>query len=151
MKNIEYNIQLNEKSPSFNPNKNRVFAQSINWDDPTTWPESKVDYIIGSDLIYQSSIVPYLTKIVRGLLSDDGCFLYVAPEGGRDGLKQFIQQMKADNGGFFASVSETIAPSDYTSNPLKSEDEEDCFLHFHELGSTTYVLHEFSRVNTDSN
>lgn len=34
---------------------------------------------------------------------------------------------------------------------IKSEDDEDSFLYFHDLGCTTYVLHEFIRVNTDRN
>lgn len=145
VQNIQYNIELNEKSPSFNPSKNRVFGQTINWNDPSTWPTTeKVDYILGSDLIYQSDIVPYLSKVIRGLLSDEGSFFYVAPEGGRDGLLQFIEEMKND--GFFQRVHEQIAPQEYTINPLKSQDEEDCFLHFHELASATYILYEFVRV-----
>ena len=147
--NIEHNIKLNEeKNPSFNPSRNRVKAQTINWDDVSTWPKKKVDYILGSDLIYQSSIVPLLTKVIRGLLSDHGSFFYVAPEGGRDGLEQFINEMKSESKGsdsFFVEVIEKIAPPEYVTNPLKSQDEEDCFLHFHELASTTYILYEFKR------
>ena len=42
-------------------------------------------------------------------LSDEGSFFYVAPEGERDGLSQFIDEMKTD--GFFrdnAYASETL-------------------------------------------
>ena len=85
--------------------------------------------------------------MIRGLLSEEGSFFYVAPEGGRDGLTHFIHEMKTD--GFFPYVYETVAPPAYTMNPLKSQDEEDCFLHFHELASTTYVLYEFSRVKRE--
>jgi len=95
---MQYNIKLNTENGSvFNPSNYRIHAQTINWDDSTTWTTNKVDYIIGSDLIYQSSIVPHLSNIIRGILADDGCFLYVAPEGGRDGLKKFIQEMKGEN------------------------------------------------------
>ena len=47
----------------------------------------------------------------------------------------------------FECVEEEIAPDVYIyrENPLKSGDEEDCFLHFHELASTVHVLYEFRR------
>ena len=45
----------------------------------------------------------------------------------------------------FTCVKEEIAPDVYRTNPLQSGDEEDCFLHFHELASTVYVLYEFKR------
>jgi len=133
--NIRHNIELN--------NTTTTTASSIDWGDESTYPSNKLDYVICSDCIYQKDIVPLLKKVVTGLLDPNhGTFLYVAPEGGRDGLPEFISAMKVEG---FECVKEEIAPDGYRCNPLKSGDEEDCFLHFHELASTVYVLYEFSR------
>jgi len=71
--------------------------------------------------------------VVTGLLDPQhGTFLYIAPEGGRDGLPEFIAATKVEG---FECVTEDTAEDGYRVNPLKSGDEEDCFLHFHELGS----------------
>ena len=127
-----------------------VTAASIDWADESTYPVSsdgkrlKFDYVLCSDCIYQGDISHLLRKVVSGLLDPDGgSFLYVAPDGGRDGLEEFIAGMKSDGG--FECVSEVIAPDRYRENPLKSGDEEDFFLHFHELASKVYVLYEFRR------
>ena len=137
--NIQHNIELNK-------NKNtpcEMIGSSIDWGDESTYPSEPLDYVIGSDLIYQKDIVPLLKKVVTGLLAKNvGSFLYVCPEGGRDGLSEFISAMKSEG---FECVSEEIAPDVYRENPLKSGDEEDCFLHFHELMGTVYVLYEFRR------
>lgn len=138
MDNIRHNIDLNKKCGSAT-----ITASSIDWGDESTYPSNQLDYVICSDCIYQKDVVPLLKKVVVGLLHPDhGAFLYVAPEGGRDGLPEFIAAMKAEG---FKFVREEVAPEGFRTNPLKSEDEEDCFLHFHELASTVYVLHEFRR------
>lgn len=118
-------------------------ARAIDWGDAATYPPGTLDYVLCSDCIYQKDIVPLLKRVVTGLLAPDrGAFLYVAPEGGRDGLPEFIAAMKGDG---FTCVREEVAPEGYRENPLRSGDEEDCFLHFHELASTAYVLYEFRR------
>jgi len=133
--NIRHNIELNKTTTTT--------ANSIDWGDESTYPSNKLDYVICSDCIYQKDIVPLLKKVVIGLLDPNhGTFLYVAPDGGRDGLPEFISAMKVEG---FECVKEEIASDGYRCNPLKSGDEEDCFLHFHELASTVYVLYEFSR------
>lgn len=144
--NIQHNIKLNDASSS-NVNddttKAVTTASSIDWGDESTYPSNKLDYVICSDCIYQKDIVPLLKKVVTGLLDPNhGTFLYVAPEGGRDGLPEFIAAMKMEG---FTCVEEEVAPDVYRTNPLQSGDEEDCFLHFHELASTVYVLYEFRR------
>ena len=136
--NIRYNVELNGSSSS-----SEIIASSIDWCDESTYPPIKLDYVICSDCIYQKDIAPLLNKVVTGLLDpNNGVFLYVGPEGGRDGLPEFIAIMKS---GGFECVKEEIAPDRFRDNPLKSEDEEDCFLHFHELASTVYILYEFRR------
>lgn len=147
--NIRYNIRLNKLHGDDVKNGNdeaitTTTASSIDWGDESTYPPHKLDYVICSDCIYQKDIVPLLKKVVTGLLHPNhGSFLYVAPDTGRDGLPEFIAAMKVEG---FECAKEEIAPDGYRSNPLKSGDEEDCFLHFHELGSTVaYVLYEFRR------
>jgi len=140
VQNLQYNIELNKKHLS-----PRLNAMSMNWDDETTWPDEKIDFVIGSDLIYQSSIVPILQKVVLGLCHGDGSFLYVAPDiksdVGRDGLEDFIDTMKATQG--CELISEVVSPKEYHANPLISQDDDECFLHFHELSSCSYKLYEF--------
>jgi len=141
--NIRYNIDLNQCNDI-------ATGSSIDWGDISTYPSEKLDYVICSDCIYQKDIVPLLKKVVTGLLKCDdsdggdggGSFLYVAPDGGRDGLSEFIAAMKSEG---FKCIKEEVAPDEYRGNPLKSGDEEDCFLHFHELSSTVFVLYEFKR------
>lgn len=139
MDNIRHNIGLNGHASG----AAAVTAATIDWSDESTYPTEKLDYVICSDCIYQKEIVPLLRGVVAGLLDPDGgTFLYVAPEGGRDGLPEFISAMKSEG---FDCVAEEVAPGRYGTNPLRSGDEEDCFLHFGELATTTYVLYEFRR------
>jgi ankyrin repeat protein/predicted nicotinamide N-methyase len=147
VRNLEYNIGINANRPCTKSTAGtngewieRVKASSIDWDDESTWPDDKMDFIIGSDLIYQKSIVPLLKKVVAGLLKPDGRFLYTCPSDGRDGLVEFIQTMRKEG---FRCTSEEVAPDLYRSNPLSSGDEEDAFLHFYELPVTEYKLYEF--------
>lgn len=144
VKNAQYNIDLN-KDRAASPDDwcERVSAATINWDDESTWPKEKVDCIVCSDCIYQASIVPMLQKVIVGLIKPEGCFFYVCPEGGRDGLPEFIKVMSTKG---FELVEKTTAPEQYRQNPLSNGDEEDCFLHFHELASTNYDLFEFCPV-----
>ena len=146
--NLHYNISLNQAQtcPSGTPWADRLHAMPINWEDQSTWPKEKIDFIIGSDLIYQESIVPMLKQVVLGLCQGQGTFLYVAPdtesEIGRDGLAEFIQAMKETDG--CELVSEQLAPKSYHANPLASQDDDVFFLHFHEMTSAAYRLYEFS-------
>jgi predicted nicotinamide N-methyase len=139
VENLQYNVDLNEMT-------NMASASTIDWDDESTWPSSmssphEVDVVIGSDLIYQKSIVPLLKKVVLGLLRrNGGSFFYVAPDTGRDGLDQFLEEIQSEG---MTLVSKTVAPQEYYLNPLASQDDEECFLHFHELASSTYILYEF--------
>mmetsp|Transcript_14918 Transcript_14918/g.33142 ORF Transcript_14918/g.33142 Transcript_14918/m.33142 type:complete len:462 (-) Transcript_14918:73-1458(-) len=145
IQNLEHNMALNADRGR-RPREEydvRVRACAVDWDDPATYPRSSVDFLVGSDLIYQKEIVPLLKKAVLGMLADQGSFLYVCPEGGRDGLEEFIASMARDG---FRLVSKEVAPEEFKENPLSAGDDEECFLHFHELFSTTYVLYEFQKT-----
>jgi hypothetical protein len=145
--NLQYNVDLNFENDNTNNKQQRVIASTIDWDDETTWPKEKLDFVIGSDLIYQASIVPLLKKVVMGLLKpESGRFLYVAPDTGRDGLPQFIESMKSDG---CELINVKKAPDESYTNPLSSGDDEDCFLHFNELAASTYILYEFCCENKD--
>ena len=152
MNNLQYNIDINAdhystqhkgNATSLLPWVDRVKPMSIDWGDETTWPDEKIDFVLGSDLIYQKSIVPLLKNVVDGLLNEDGSFLYVCPEeGARDGLIEFIKAMSQEG---FKCVGKDLAPPLFKSNPLASGDEEEAFLHFHELSVNDYRLYEFRR------
>mmetsp|Transcript_3112 Transcript_3112/g.8435 ORF Transcript_3112/g.8435 Transcript_3112/m.8435 type:complete len:225 (-) Transcript_3112:27-701(-) len=130
--NLQYNIDLNEVQ-SF------VQASRMDWDDKSTWPEERVDFVIGSDLIYIKSLVPLLVSVIFGTVKPGGKFLYVCPDTGRDGLNSFVEAMKEKCPGWV----EQVAPEEYHANPLTNEDDEECFLHFQELSSLTFMLYEF--------
>jgi 16S rRNA G527 N7-methylase RsmG len=131
VENLDHNVQLNELK--------NAKAMVMDWVDKSSWPQEKMDYVIGSDLIYQKSLVPLLVDVVGGLLRPNGTFYYVAPDTGRDGLEEFIDSMKA----CCSDYKMHIAPKEYHANPLANGDDEECFLHFQELSSLTYCLHEF--------
>lgn len=132
VENLQHNIALNDL-------QHNTTALIMDWCDKATWPKEKLDYVIGSDLIYQKSLVPLLVQVVVGLLKPQGRFYYVAPESGRDGLSEFIDRMKEVSSDWKAEM----APPDFHINPLTSGDDEECFLHFQELSALTYYLYEF--------
>ncbi|KAL7576346.1 hypothetical protein ACA910_018162 [Epithemia clementina (nom. ined.)] len=147
VENLQYNIEKNQNNLA--GSGVTIEATLMNWHDPDTWPKEPVDCIIGSDLIYQSDMVPLLIDTIVGLLRNDDVaaepcrFFYVArTDGQRQGHKEFLTGMEAAN--FIRR--EQLAPTEYThSNPLKSQDDDLCYLHFHELQATQYTLYEFSR------
>lgn len=130
--NLRHNLQLNQLS--------NATASAMDWQDPSTYPEEQVDVLVGSDLIYQSSMVDLLVTTIHRLLkcSSSARLFYVAPDSGRQGQDEFLSRMKER-----FVVKSRPAADDYRSNPLASEDDEECFLHFHELSSMNFVLHEF--------
>lgn len=132
VENLQHNIELNDV-------QHFVSASCMDWSNTSTWPKEKVDYVIGSDLIYIKSLVPLLTSVIFGTLKKGGKFFYVCPVTGRDGLDNFVETMKSKCPGW----SEIQAPKDYYVNPLTNDDDEECFLHFQELSSLTYMLYEF--------
>jgi hypothetical protein len=100
---------------NFKEDGKRVVASDSDWYNMTTRPKEKPDYVIGSDPIFQASIVPLLKKVVLGLLKPDtGRFLYVAPDTGRDGLLQFIESMKHKG---CLLIESKAAPDHFCSNP----------------------------------
>jgi predicted nicotinamide N-methyase len=129
--NLDHNIKLNEFKD--------VQALRMDWCDRSTWPKEKLDYVVGSDLIYQKSLVPLLSGVVMELMNPGGTFFYVAPDTGRDGLEEFIKHMKKR----CPQWTQQEAPAEYHDNPLTNGDDEECFLHFQELSSLKYILYEF--------
>ena len=132
VENLQHNVKLNGV-------QGFVEASVMDWDDKSTWPKERVDFVIGSDLIYIKTLVPLLTSVIFGTVKPGGKFLYVCPDDGRDGLDLFVEAMKKKCPGWV----EQIAPKKYHANPLTNEDDEECFLHFQELSSLTYMLYEF--------
>jgi SAM-dependent methyltransferase len=132
VQNLQHNIRLN--------NISNAKAMVMNWQDPNTYPsddDHRVNVIIGSDLIYQSDMVPMLLNVLQTLRPQ--CFLYAAPVTGRQGHDAFVSAIA----GIMDIVSERDAPHEYIANPLQSQDDEECFLHFNELQSTQFKLYDF--------
>jgi hypothetical protein len=163
VKNLQFNMELNEccsqisadttdtaaskdditSSSAATPasaNANAT-AMIMNWQDPSTWPKEPMDFVIGSDLIYQSDMVPLLVQTIASLLKKHtGTFLYCAPETqGRQGHDEFMGLM-ADQ---FTCIEQS-APASYLTNPLENQDDDLCYLHFHELQSSSFKLYEFT-------
>lgn len=156
--NLQYNIDRNTTTTQTNTGGIvTVEAKMMNWQDPNTWPKEPVDCLIGSDLIYQSDMVPVLIQTIVGLLQhhddndndnaetheeqNEARFLYVArTDGQRLGHAEFLAGMESAN--FIRR--EYVAPMDFTLvNPLASQDDDLCYLYFHELATTQYTLYEF--------
>ena len=131
VENLCHNIELNDLQTVCK-------AQIINWSDPSTWPEEKVDFLIGADLIYQSDMVPLLVNAIEGLLAPSGRFLYASPPGGRQGLDTLFIALSRN----FTIDKEEDAPPALMKNPFQSQDDDLCFLHFHELKSSNFILYE---------
>ena len=132
--NLRHNIGLNELPTS-------VQALEMNWQDPSTWPTEPISVLFGSDLIYQADMVPLLLQTIQGLLSaPGGVFYYVAPATGRQGQEGLFEGME-----MHFDVCEHVLDPRWTQNPLASQDDDLCFLHFHELQSTQFKLYEFTR------
>lgn len=156
VKNLQHNVELNRLTDT-------VEALVMDWDDRSTWPTKTgstnsysqtdgadeppqtalCDVVLGSDLIYQKALVPLLKSVILGTVKPGGTFLYVAPDTGRDGMDEFLQEMKALCPGW----TERVAPPEYIANPLTNGDGEECFLHFQELHQSTYMLYEFPIQN----
>ena len=84
-------------------------------------------------------LVPLLKSVIERTVKPGGTFLYVCPDTGRDGLDEFINEMKT----LCPNWTERVAPKEYHSNPLVNGDDEECYMHFNELFQKTFMLYEF--------
>jgi hypothetical protein len=105
-----------------------------------------MDVVIGSDLIYQSDMAPLLATTLQQLVAYNGRFLYAAPKEGRQGHADFLALMEKSG---FQLVRETEPPQSYLENPLQNQDDEDFYVHFHELQNSdmNYRLYEFLQAH----
>lgn len=128
---------------------------TLDWGDESTWDAAAppVDVVLAADIVYQAAETSPLLHAILSLLKPGGSFFHVCPVSERDGLEGFLRTLGAvekgdgetSGGEGFELVSATEAPPEYCQNPLVSGSEEDFMLHFHELPSTTYLLHEFRK------
>lgn len=135
----------------------QVRAVTLDWGDESTWEAAAppVDVVVAADVVYQATQTSPLIHAILSLLKPGGTFLHVSPTSERDGLEGFLENIgKVAGGGEgggeggmsgFELVSVTEAPPEYIQNPLVSGSEEDCILHFTELPSATFRLHEFRK------
>jgi hypothetical protein len=136
--NLRHNINLNDDAVG------RVHALEMNWQDPNTWPTSggqSIQVLVGSDLIYQSDMVPVLLQTITALLATDGTFFYVAPVTGRQGQDDFFRGLVTAG---FQTREHKLDPS-WKANCLASGDDDLFFVHFHEMSSAEFKLYEFSK------
>ena len=105
---------------------------------------------MGSDLVYESSILTALCPAVDALLAPNGSFLYVAPDTGRDGMANLAEALKEFG---LVCVEAAPCPDRYYDNPLtvagaNDEDASDlCVLHFYDLAARQpHTLFHFRRI-----
>lgn len=157
LENARVNVGLNRENFMSPDTAAHISVTTMDWTDLSSYPpgtEGGVDVVLGSDLVYQKSIAPLLTKVLQRLLKPGGRFLYVAPETGRDGLPEFLAGLTTKKGGL-ALVKEEVAGPALLSNPFQgadseegeeAEEKEEAFLlHFHELATqeVVYKLYEY--------
>jgi len=161
LSNLRHNILLNNcdgelDDRSKEQKRGNITVLLMNWQEESTWPQHKIDYIVGSDLVYQSNMVPLLVATLKGLLkvSRRARFWYVAPSQSEDednGGNGSNSSRRQGHGALlegmaeaFDTISSARSPPRYSRNPLESQDDEECFLHFNDLQSANYVLYEFA-------
>ncbi|CAM9291854.1 unnamed protein product [Scytosiphon promiscuus] len=168
MANLGHNIELNRERY---PAGSEVRAVTLDWGDESTWEQAAppVDVILAADVVYQAHETSPLLHAILSLLKPGGSFFHVAPVTERDGLKGFLARLcgtststtstaegaggvdGAGNAGDnnncsgFELVSATDAPPEFTQNPLISGSEDEYMVHFNELPSATFRLHEFRK------
>jgi len=138
VENLQHNVDINNLQSS-------CIATTINWQDPTTYPTERADFCIGSDLVYQTDMVPLLVQTLQKLLKPDGRFFYVSPDTGRQGQEDLWATLEQH----MELIHESDASNEFLQNPLASKDDDMCFLHFHELQGAKYKLYEFRAAPRD--
>lgn len=138
----------------------KIRAVKLDWGDESTWEEAKppVDVVLAADVVYQASETSPLLHAILSLLKPGGSFFHVAPVSERDGLEGFLARLcgttagkdgaavngdRQDSG--FELVSAADAPPEFCQNPLLSGSQDEYMVHFNELPSSTFRLHEFRK------
>lgn len=135
LSNLSYNIEKNQLGDSASSNV-------MNWKEQETWPVRQADIVIGSDLIYQDSMVETLFETVQSL--NPLRFFYVAGTQ-RQGHDRFISLMSEHY-----SLEQIDCSPAMRKNPFEDQDDERCFLHFHELTTMELKLYDFRIRETHS-
>jgi len=155
--NAAHNVQLNavsvaedlpanyfQSSLLTHPATNTTTAIKVlnmNWVDTATYPPERVDLLLGSDLVYDASILTVLVPAICSTLSVDGSFLYCAPNTGRhgmDGLEIALSRVG------IVAVEKFAAPEEFYVNPLSGDDGDAFVLHFYDLSAKTpHTMYHF--------
>ena len=150
VQNLEDNVALN--NVLLRDVETRVSARSLDWSDQEQWPKERFDVLIGSDLVYDTAMVPTLVTVVKGMLLGEGAagggdgdegggvFYYAASTTERDGMVEFVAAMQ--EAGFELSTR-AVAPRAYHTNPLHEATQTKCDLHFGGLKSKEFELFEW--------
>jgi len=110
-----------------------VAVSRVSWTDPSTFPPA-ADVLLGSDLVYDTTILEALTKAVVGMLAPDGTFYYVAPDEGRDGMDGLVTALAAKG---VVCVDSRPCSDALFANPLVEREEADGRV----SAADAYVLH----------
>ena len=93
--------------------------------------------------VYSSSILPILTPAINGMLSEEGSFLYCAPDSGRDGMADFISALESID---IVCVELKSVPDFMYDNPLVDTEDDNFVLHFYDLAAKSpHSLYHFRR------
>lgn len=139
--NLRHNINLNQAALG----SSRVMAAALDWTDKKTWAPllkawGKFDVIVGSDLVYDKSVVSPFVDVVDGLMKPKGRFLYATPtqRAGRSDLSGALMKRG------FSVVSLGKAGDTYRTNPAVGRSEEEAKAIFCDLagkGSDIQLWH----------
>ncbi|KAI4838539.1 methyltransferase [Plasmodium brasilianum] len=120
LRNISYNVDinaplLNEVDPNW---KSKIKVCNIDWTNEDTYvrENNKIlmyDFIIGSDLIYDKTMVPSLVYLLNKTLKKQGIFFYVCKKN-RDGIKSFLDELQNNN----FKLNFFTPPNSYFTNPF---------------------------------
>ena len=110
-----------------------VSVSRVSWTDAATYPPL-ADVLLGSDLVYDATILAALTQAVTGMLAPGGVFYYIAPDEGRAGMDGLVASLAAQG---VACVDCKPCPDELFANPLRA----DAGLAEAEAAGDAFVLH----------
>lgn len=129
-----------------------VAVRKLDWTDPQTWPRwddhegscevkhpspiMKFDVVIGSDLIYEQSMVEPLISVVTGLLTKPHGRFYYTYRLKRQGADLFVQRLREAG----LKCEEVAAPACLRNNPLADQTQEVADQFFNELQHDDFLL-----------
>eukprot|EP00736_Rhodelphis_marinus_P008758 Rmarinus@m.25300 len=138
MENMKFNVKKNSL-------QSKVEVHRLDWHDKSTWlGPGSFDFVIGSDLVYDTELSPPLLDVIVFHLRRGGRFVYVTTDkaNNRAGLDEFLAAVDAHEGLCKVEHSTFLAPASYKTNPLLDQSDSLADLHFGEL-SLEFGVYEY--------